>query len=353
MNDSILRKVKMKKLLLILALLVAGSFFQSPSAKASGGACAAGCVQYGTGGAFSGNTISVTLTGVTAGNGVHAYVCFQGPTSIASATVGGNSATVSNNFSPTNKNTCGVVAYGNSPAGSVTITATLAGSACANCEMIAEEWNGDAHTSLLDGQNGGYVFAASPGSALAPGTFTTTHAQDVIEVVLFQVQNAEPTLPAGFTFAVDTTTTGPWYTAYELVSVAGAQNPTWTSGTNSFNNYVLGGGFAQIVLPPVNTGLPIITGSSPPVVAFALMSSTGTWTHFPTSYAFQWQSNGSNVGTNSNMYTPVSGDIGNTLTVTVTASNAGGAGIPATSAATLPVLAAAPVPKFAVYQLGR
>lgn len=103
---------------------------------------------------------------------------------------------------------------------------------------------------------------------------------------------------------------------------------------------LVGGGFAS---PPVNTVLPVISGTAQ--VGQTLTSTTGTWSNTPTSYSYQWKSAGSNVGTDQNTYVPVTGDIGNTITVTVTASNTSGS-TPATSAATSAVVAATPIADF-------
>jgi hypothetical protein len=76
----------------------------------------------------------------------------------------------------------------------------------------------------------------------------------------------------------------------------------------------------------------------------------GTWTNEPTGYKYQWlqcDSLGAScvaiVGASGQTYVPVSGDVGHTLVVEETASNAGGAGTSAASAATEKILAAAPV----------
>jgi hypothetical protein len=73
---------------------------------------------------------------------------------------------------------------------------------------------------------------------------------------------------------------------------------------------------------------------------YTLNASNGSWSGSPTSYAYQWQdcstSGGSCVnisGAMSNSYTLQGGDVGDTIRVVVTASNANGS-TPATSAAT-------------------
>jgi hypothetical protein len=84
-----------------------------------------------------------------------------------------------------------------------------------------------------------------------------------------------------------------------------------------------------VPVAPSNTVLPTISGS--PVEGETLKASSGAWSGSPTSYAYQWEdcnSSGeacSNVsGATASSYNPVSGDVGHTLRVMVTASNAGG-----------------------------
>jgi len=91
--------------------------------------------------------------------------------------------------------------------------------------------------------------------------------------------------------------------------------------------------------PPVDTALPVITGTAQ--VGKVLTSSTGTWTG-ATSFAYQWAGNGTPiVGATASTYTPVSSDAGHTLAATVTATGPGGTAS-ATSAATATVIPAAP-----------
>jgi hypothetical protein len=96
---------------------------------------------------------------------------------------------------------------------------------------------------------------------------------------------------------------------------------------------------AVIVAAPVNTVAPVISGLSPPQVGSALTSSTGFWTNSPTGYTYQWSANGSAIsGATASAYTPITAQIADTLTVTVTATNGGGS-TPATSTATSAVIA--------------
>lgn len=80
---------------------------------------------------------------------------------------------------------------------------------------------------------------------------------------------------------------------------------------------------------PVNTVLPEITGALS--VGSVLTVTSGTWTNSPT-YTYQWNKNGVAIpGKTLTTYTVVAGDIDATITVTVTASNINGSGLPAIS----------------------
>jgi hypothetical protein len=83
--------------------------------------------------------------------------------------------------------------------------------------------------------------------------------------------------------------------------------------------------------PPKNTSPPTISGT--PLVGQKLTGSTGSWTGKPTRYAYQWQRcDGGGAGcaaiggATGSSYSVSSSDVGNTLKVTVTATNAGGSG---------------------------
>lgn len=100
---------------------------------------------------------------------------------------------------------------------------------------------------------------------------------------------------------------------------------------------------------PVSTIPPAVTPLSGPI-GETCTSTTGTWTNTPTGYAYQWKSNGSNVGTNASTYIPVASG---SLTCTVTASNGDGAGTPAVSNAVVVDTVRGPfVPEFVRMGLG-
>lgn len=88
-----------------------------------------------------------------------------------------------------------------------------------------------------------------------------------------------------------------------------------------------------------NSTAPTITGTA--TVGQTLTAGNGTWSATPDSYTYQWKRSGSNIsGATSSTYLLVTTDIGNTITVTVTAVKAGYTSASATSAATGTVAAA-------------
>lgn len=82
--------------------------------------------------------------------------------------------------------------------------------------------------------------------------------------------------------------------------------------------------------PPVDTVRPSVGGSAK--VGGSLSCSTGSWTNSPTGYAYQWKLSGTPIaGAGSALYKVQSLDEGLSLSCTVVASNAKGAGAPASS----------------------
>ncbi len=90
---------------------------------------------------------------------------------------------------------------------------------------------------------------------------------------------------------------------------------------------------------PVNSVLPVITGAT--TLSSVLTCSQGTWTQSPTSYAFQWKRDGTNIaGETTNTHTVVTGDQGHAVTCSVTATNATGSTTATTVATNVPLPAA-------------
>ncbi len=88
---------------------------------------------------------------------------------------------------------------------------------------------------------------------------------------------------------------------------------------------------------PVNMAAPVISGAAQ--VGQTLAASTGTWTNSPTGYTYQWNRGVAAIsGATTSTYVPVAADVGTTLTVSMVATNSGGASSPATSAPTSAVI---------------
>jgi hypothetical protein len=88
------------------------------------------------------------------------------------------------------------------------------------------------------------------------------------------------------------------------------------------------GDATYLAMSPVNEDRPAVlfNGAVVPsaAVGSALTCTMGNWLGAPTGYAYQWHSGVTVVGTNSNTYTLVAGDVGNNVSCTVTATNATG-----------------------------
>jgi hypothetical protein len=79
------------------------------------------------------------------------------------------------------------------------------------------------------------------------------------------------------------------------------------------------GFFVRALAAPGNVDVPHVSQTGD-----TLNCTMGNWTHDPTSYAYQWQLDGDNVGTDAPDYTRAEADVGKTATCVVTATNASG-----------------------------
>jgi hypothetical protein len=142
--------------------------------------------------------------------------------------------------------------------------------------------------------------------------------------------------------------------AVQLVSGVLQVGPTPPTSIGSFNiqlmevldgavnspNITTISGAVIDIRPTINTAPSI---PSTPMVGSPIMAIDAIWNNTVISLSYQWQSAGINAigaGATTLTYTPVIGDLGNTLTITVTAANSGGAGIPSTSAPSATVMPA-------------
>ena len=136
---------------------------------------------------------------------------------------------------------------------------------------------------------------------------------------------------------------------YKAAAYSSTGNPPASFGTASSasSSYSLTASFVSAGSPPANTGLPAISGSA--VNGQLLSASTGVWSGSPTGYVYEWRrcdATGAGCvaigGRGGSSYTLVAADVGATLRVAVTASNAAGS-TTAVSAQT-PVVAQMPPP---------
>jgi hypothetical protein len=88
------------------------------------------------------------------------------------------------------------------------------------------------------------------------------------------------------------------------------------------NICVKGAGVSGPPPAPVNTVLPVISGST--TLGSVLTTTNGTWINSPSSFTYQWKRNATNIGTNANTYTLVLADSGADITCVVTAINGAG-----------------------------
>jgi hypothetical protein len=97
---------------------------------------------------------------------------------------------------------------------------------------------------------------------------------------------------------------------------------------------------SSVIGATLTTATPTVTGNA--TVGAPLTANAGTWGPSPVTLTYQWNSSagGAISGATSATYTPVTGDLGNTLTVTVTGKKAGYTDASLTSAPTSAVAAA-------------
>jgi hypothetical protein len=196
----------------------------------------------------------------------------------------------------------------------------------------------------------GSAFVPTFVNTVAPAvTGTTTEGQ-----TLTTTNGTWTPTPASYTYQWvrgSTPISGATASTYALVDADGDQNifcvvtaSNGSGGTTTANSNTVGP-IAQA--EPQNTAVPTISGTT--TEGQTLTAANGTWTNSPSSYAYQWRRNGVDIsGATSGTYVLVLADVGTTITVRVTASNASGAGPAATSAATA-TIAASGAPTFTAW----
>ena len=156
--------------------------------------------------------------------------------------------------------------------------------------------------------------------------------------------------PSGGAFAATTTlaegtTLAPGASLTETVvfkpTAPGFASAAWaiTGDDTTGPHEVTFSGTGTLPPPPANTAPPTITGTAQQ--GQVLTAHNGTWSNEPTSFAYQWQrcdTAGANCApisaATTQTYTPLAPDVGSTLRVALTATNAGGNSEPASSAQT-------------------
>lgn len=109
------------------------------------------------------------------------------------------------------------------------------------------------------------------------------------------------------------------------ISAASVLKALFDTKCNWFRHSVAGNPSVPTLISP-----PTITGTAQG--GQTLSASTGTWANSPTSFAYQWQNEGSNIsGATASTYALQSTDLSALITVAVTASNGAGASLPALS----------------------
>ncbi len=219
--------------------------------------------------------------------------------------------------------------------------------------------SGTTAKSILVGlysNNSGSPGTLLTGTTIASPTSGTWNAAGVttpVSVKSGSVYWLAALAPAG-TLAIRDVASGGGPTQSSASGSLGALPYSWSSGESWANSpasfYASSAIVSSPPATPTNTAPPSISGS--PKEGQTLTASAGTWTGSPTAYTYQWQdclASGEGClavnGATGSSYKLTSGDVGGTVRVVVTASNAGGSGA-AASGATAPVTARPPVASF-------
>jgi outer membrane protein assembly factor BamB len=245
--------------------------------------------------------------------------------------------------------------------------------------------NGDLYG--LDSSNGDVALAASTGTSA--GTFSATLAPAIGGGVGYMVNDGELSAigssglgASDWTFSGASNITTPPLVVGNLVFVASATgevygvnvadgSTAWSASAGSSGPGAaatldgLAAGENTLVVPSANnlvayTGANIGTGTpvndlppslaGTPVAGEPLGADTGVWSALPSGYTYQWSlcgpsgsgCNPISPGGTGEAYTPPTADIGDTLMVTVAATNGSGTSTPVTSAVSTPIVEAQP-----------
>jgi hypothetical protein len=190
-----------------------------------------------------------------------------------------------------------------------------------------------ANANASPGVSLGPVSCASAGNCSAVGTYGDsslgTQGLLVSESSGAWSTGVEATLPANANASP----------SVSLSSVSCASGGCSAVGTYPDSSLNTQGLLIDAFNPPSNSGPPTFSGTAQQ--GQTLSESHGSWTNNPTSFAYQWQdcdSSGTSCtaisGATNQTYTLQASDVGHTLRVQETATNAGGSSSPASSAQT-------------------
>ncbi len=197
------------------------------------------------------------------------------------------------------------------------------------------------------------IVLGTPSTCTATVTDTSTSGKTTpTGAVDFSADGSSPTFTSGGSCSVSATGTA-GQAACAVAYTPGAFDAGARTVTGAYTGdaaHASSRGTAPVTVisgPPSNVTLPTISGTAQQ--GAVLTEAHGSWTNGPTGYGYQWQAcnavgGGCSaiVGATGQTYSPTAGDVGHTLRVAETASNAGGASAPATSVQTLVVVPPAP-----------
>ena len=185
------------------------------------------------------------------------------------------------------------------------------------------------------------TISASQNASNYPVEFSLVfNGQNVTQKVFYLTFKADAISVQAYSWTVPAGTAAGTYSMEVAVF-----NPTWSSALAmksaalTIAAATVGSG-AGATTYPVLLQFPVVSGTAQ--VGKVLTSTTGTWTG-ATSFTYQWSGNKVWIpGATAATYIPVASDVGHTLTSTVVATGSPGAKSSATSAATVPIVAASP-----------
>ena len=181
------------------------------------------------------------------------------------------------------------------------------------------------------------TISASQNASNYPVEFSLVfNGQNVTQKVFYLTFKADAVSVQAYSWTVPAGTAAGTYSMEVAVF-----NPTWSSAL-AMKSAALTIAAATVgaTTYPVLREFPVVSGTAQ--VGKVLTSTTGTWTG-ATSFTYQWSGNNAWIpGATAATYIPVASDVGHTLTSTVVATGSPGAKSSATSAATVPIVAATP-----------